>query len=294
MNATHAIPTRRNLTLLATAVATIAAAGCASAPVSPAGSAEVRQKLSQLEGDPALASRAPVAMQEAATAVRLAEQPLADEPDLAAHRVYMADRKVEIARSRAETRAAEDQRATMGEERESARLAARTREADSARSDATAARADAASAERLAEAEAAELQRQIASLKAEATERGLVLTLGDVLFATGQSDLKAGAASSLDQLVAFLKRYPARSIAIEGHTDSVGSDISNQGLSERRANTVKGYLVRQGIDPTRVTSAGLGESQPVADNGTSFGRQQNRRVVMIISEPVRAADAAGQ
>jgi outer membrane protein OmpA-like peptidoglycan-associated protein len=285
MNANNGLPTRRILGVLATAIAAIVAAGCASTPVSPPGSAEVRQKLEQLVSDPALASRAPVALQEAATAVRLAEQPLADDPVLGAHRVYIADRKVEIARARAETRAAEDKRATMGEERESARLAARTREADTARSDAQ-------TAGRLAAAEAAELQRQIATLKAEATERGLVLTLGDVLFATGQSSLRGGATASLDQLVTFLKRYPARNIAIEGHTDNVGSDVSNQGLSERRANAVQGYLVRQGIDATRISASGFGESQPVADNGTSDGRQQNRRVVMIISEPARPAEAA--
>jgi outer membrane protein OmpA-like peptidoglycan-associated protein len=285
MNATNGLPTRRNLTLLATAIAASVAAGCATTPVSPAGSAQVRQKLEQLVTDPGLASRAPVALQEAASAVRLAEQPLADDPALGAHRVYMADRKVEIARARAETRAAEDQRATLGEERESARLAARTREAD-------ATRADAEAASRQAATEAAELQRQIATLKAEATERGLVLTLGDVLFATGQSTLQGGATTSLDQLVTFLKRYPNRSITIEGHTDNVGSDVTNQGLSERRASAVRDYLVRQGIGVSRLSSMGLGESQPVADNGTSYGRQQNRRVVMIISEPVRTAEAA--
>ena len=262
-------------------------AGCATAPRSPEGAAEVRSKLTQLQSDPNLADRAPVALQEAEAAVRVAEEPLAKGKDaaLGAHRVYMADRKVEIAIAQASTRYAEDQRARLGEERERARLDARTREADRARADADATRASAADAASSAAREAADLQRQVDALQAKATDRGLVLTLGDVLFTSGRADLKVGATSNLDRLVTFLSQYPSRNIEIEGHTDSVGSDDYNQDLSQRRADSVRSYLMQQGINSQRIAASGKGEHQPVADNDSAGGRQLNRRVEIIIENP---------
>ncbi len=261
------------------AVASLLLAGCAGTPVVPEGAAEVRTKLSSLQTDPALADRAPAALKDAEVAVRAAEEPVVKkDAALGAYRVYIADRKVEIATAKASTRYAEDQRGKLGEERDRARLAARTREADAARSDVTAARN-----------EAEELQRQIAALKAEATDRGLVLTLGDVLFATGKSDLKVGSTSNLNKLVEFLNKYPDRKVRIEGHTDSVGSADFNQGLSQRRADSVRAYLVQQGISSARLSSIGMGQGQPIADNSTQSGRQQNRRVVAIIENPPATA-----
>ena len=278
--------------LMAVVVSSLLLAGCATAPVSPEGAVDARAKLTALQADPDLAGRAPVALKAAEAAVRLAEEPLLNDPALGAHRVYIADRKVEIAIAEASTRYAEEQRAKLGEERARARLDARTREADMAREDADAARvaaADDADAARVAAAEAAqhsdELQRQIDALQAEATDRGLVLTLGDVLFTSGRADLKAGATSNLNQLVAFLNEYSNRNVEIEGHTDSVGSDDSNQGLSQRRADSVRTYLMQQGIRPERLTASGKGEHQPVADNDSESGRQQNRRVEVIIENP---------
>ncbi|MDP9200113.1 MAG: OmpA family protein, partial [Pseudomonadota bacterium] len=199
----------------------------------------------------------------------------------------------------ASTRYAEDQRVTLTEEQERARLAARTREADRARADADAARAGAASAARLASAdasraadaagaaarEAADLQRQIDELEAKETDRGLVLTLGDVLFTSGQADLKAGVASNLGRLATFLHQNPGRNVEIEGHTDNVGNDDYNQALSQRRADSVRSFLIQQGIGPERIRASGKGEHQPVADNESSGGRQQNRRVEVIIENP---------
>jgi outer membrane protein OmpA-like peptidoglycan-associated protein len=253
-------------TLIATTVASVLLAACAAAPVKPDGAAEVRNKLTQLQSDPNLASRAPQAMKEADTAVQAAEQPQADK-DLGAHRVYMADRKVEIARAEAETSFTEDQRAALSAQRESARLDARTREADTAHQ------------------QAAELQRQIDALQAKPTDRGLIVTLGDVLFDTGRANLKPGATSNLNRLVAFLNAYPDRTVRIEGYTDSVGSEDYNQGLSERRADSVKSYLAGQGIGSIRLSASGMGESDPVASNDSAAGRQQNRRVEVIISNP---------
>lgn len=256
--------------LLAVAITAAALTACASAPTKPQGATEARNKLTQLQSDPQLATRAPVAIKEAESAVKEAEKPQKDV-ELGQHLVYMADRKVDIATARAQSRLMEDQRKSLSEQREGARLDSRTREADSARLDATA-----------AQQENEELQRQIAELNAKDTERGLVITLGDLLFATGKSELKSGAGPHLDKLANFLSQHPDRTVTIEGHTDSVGSDESNFSLSQRRADSVKSYLVRQGVESRRIQTVGKGEDNPVADNDSASGRQQNRRVEVII------------
>jgi outer membrane protein OmpA-like peptidoglycan-associated protein len=291
--------------LIATTVASVLLAACAAAPLQPEGAADARSKLTQLQSDPELASRAPLAIKEAEAAVRAAEQPQADK-ELGAHRVYLADRKVETARAQAETRLAEDQRAALSAQRESARLEARTREADVAKGRVATARAESAEQKSAAEQarseaeaahvaatsseqQAAELQRQIDVLRAKVTDRGLVLTLGDVLFTSGKADLKTGATGNLNKLVAFLNKYPDRIVTIEGYTDSVGTDEYNQALSQRRADSVRSYLVGQGIGAERLTAVGKGESDPVAGNDSATGRQQNRRVAVIIQNPPSAA-----
>jgi outer membrane protein OmpA-like peptidoglycan-associated protein len=101
---------------------------------------------------------------------------------------------------------------------------------------------------------------------------------GDVLFDTGSANLAAGAHSRLRSLADTLSRYPETQIVVKGHTDSSGSETVNQALSERRADSVRNFLVAEGVDPSRVTSVGLGESYPLVSNDTAAGRQQNRRV----------------
>jgi outer membrane protein OmpA-like peptidoglycan-associated protein len=265
--------------LIAVAVAAAMLAGCASAPTKPAGSAEVRAKLTALQSDPTLANSAPVAMKEAETAVVVAEMSQKDLA-LAAHRVYLADRKVDTARALAQTQAAETERKALTEEGEKARLNARTREADLANKNADAALLAANASQQ----QALELQRQVEMLQARPTDRGLVLTLGDTLFATGKAELKSGATSNLDRLTAFMNEYPKRTASIEGYTDSMGSEEMNQSLSQRRADAVKGYLVGQGVNSARLSSSGRGENSPVADNESASGRQQNRRVEVVISQ----------
>jgi outer membrane protein OmpA-like peptidoglycan-associated protein len=204
-----------------------------------------------------------------------------------------AARRAELARNEAERarnaaaydaeqarRASEEARVSAAADAERARNAAA--DAERARMASEEARAMAAAD---ADRERAELQRQIDLLQAKTTERGLVLTLGNVLFATGRADLNAGGTDSLNKLVAFLNQYPDRNIMIEGHTDNVGSDASNLALSERRAGSVHTYLLQQGVGSQRISSSGLGESQPIADNDTDAGRQQNRRVEVIIDNP---------
>jgi outer membrane protein OmpA-like peptidoglycan-associated protein len=133
-----------------------------------------------------------------------------------------------------------------------------------------------------AQAKSRELEVALADLKASKTDRGVVITLGDVLFATGSADLKSGSRQTLDKLTAFLQAYPKREVQIDGYTDNVGSADYNQGLSERRAASVRDALTRMGIARDRILTKGLGESSPVADNDTAGGRQQNRRVEVIV------------
>lgn len=181
-------------------------------------------------------------------------------------------------------------------------------QADAAQRDAAAARTDAAvaqgatavardqaaSAQRDADAarmETENLQRQIVELNARNTDRGLVVTLGDVLFATGQSTIVGSNNSNLTRLAVFLNRYEDRAVMIEGHTDNVGAESANMNLSQNRAEAVKRYLVSQGVAASRLSTLGKGEGSPVSSNDTNTGRQQNRRVEVIIanSAPIAAA-----
>lgn len=277
------------IAVLLTACAVLAA--CSASPTRPPGADDARGKLTQLQSDAQLASRAPVAIKEAEVAVAAAEVPRQDGA-LGHHLVVMADRKVDIAAAQAQSRLLEDQRKTLSEQRESARLDARTREADQARGEVRSARAEASAARSdgdSARQQAEELQRQLALLSARETDRGQVITLGDVLFATGKSELRGSAVGNLGKLAQFLNRYEDRSVTIEGYTDSVGSEDFNMALSQRRADSVKTYLVKQGVAASRLHSSGMGMSAPVSDNATATGRQQNRRVEVIISNPATPA-----
>lgn len=133
-----------------------------------------------------------------------------------------------------------------------------------------------------------ELRQQLlaqlnAVLQTKDTPRGLVVTMADILFATGKHDLAPGARESLAKLSGILLAHPGLKLAIEGHTDSTGSEDFNMKLSSQRADTVRQYLISQGLSPDSITSQGLGMANPVADNNTADGRKQNRRVEIIVS-----------
>lgn len=132
--------------------------------------------------------------------------------------------------------------------------------------------------------EVSSLENELADLKAKRTERGLVLTLGDVLFDTGQAVLRSGAYGTLDRLASALKDKPARNVLIEGHTDNVGSDTNNQQLSQHRAAAVQSALLQRGVASNQIQAMGKGESMPIATNESEGGRQQNRRVELIFNE----------
>jgi outer membrane protein OmpA-like peptidoglycan-associated protein len=166
------------------------------------------------------------------------------------------------------------------------------READAARAEADAARASAEEARERALAAKLEAERERmanAQLRAElgqaqtrVTDRGVVLTLGDVLFAVGKAELKPGAARTLDKLASAMRRDRDTTVTIEGHTDSTGKRAYNLALSQRRAQAVRSYLAAKGIPSSRIKARGLGPDFPVASNKTEAGRQQNRRVEVLV------------
>jgi outer membrane protein OmpA-like peptidoglycan-associated protein len=154
------------------------------------------------------------------------------------------------------------------------------READLARGEAADARLQANSAREALRL----LQTELADLQARQTERGLVVTVGDVLFEVDRAELRGGAQRELDKLARALHDHPGLDLIIEGHTDSTGTAAHNQDLSERRAASVRHYLIAQGIGRDRSRSLGLGQDHPVANNGNASGRQQNRRVEIVIQQ----------
>jgi outer membrane protein OmpA-like peptidoglycan-associated protein len=138
-----------------------------------------------------------------------------------------------------------------------------------------------------ATAEAQMLEQEVAAMKGRMTERGIVLTIGDVLFATGTATLSPIADNEIDKLAAFMKEYPDRNVLIEGYTDSTGTEGANLDLSLKRANAVSDKLVDRQISRSRITTRGFGEELPVAGNDTASGRERNRRVdVIILNEGV--------
>ncbi|MBN2034768.1 MAG: OmpA family protein [Deltaproteobacteria bacterium] len=249
--------------------------------------------------NPDVKAYAPVALYDAEKALKRAE--ISTDLEERKHLIYLAERNVEMALVSAERKKAEKEMALLSKERDNLILESQRVEAEISAREAQAAREKAleskTEADRLKEeaearaaktqeaiARAAQLEKELASLKAVKTDRGMVLTLGDVLFATGKADLSPGASSTIDNLAEFLTKYPDRKVRIEGHTDSTGSAALNLDLSERRAEAVKTALLRRGISFDRIDTVGLGQSLPIASNDTASGRQQNRRVEITILE----------
>jgi outer membrane protein OmpA-like peptidoglycan-associated protein len=247
---------------------------------------------------------APVQLDEAEQAIQRAETLWHEDNDVdeAEQQAYLVTRRVEIARVVTDGATAMEEGRALARQREAVLLEVRTIEADRALSvaekRAAEAKRDRAAAEQArmeaqqARAEAAELaererklREELAELEAQKTERGLVLTLGDVLFDVDEATLKAGATQSLSRLIAFLKEYPDRQVLVEGHTDSTGTEQYNLGLSQRRAESVVQFLSLNGITPDRAIARGYGKAYPVAGNETAAGRQRNRRVEIVILDP---------
>lgn len=253
---------------------------------------EARTEVAALSSDPLAQQAASQELADARKSLEAADAALKkrDREDVS-HYAYLASQQARTGQERISALRAKEQ-ITQGEaERNRVLLESRTREAENAK--ATAEQQTQIAQSQAREAEAARqqteaTQRQLAELQAKQTERGMVLTLGDVLFDTGAAKLKPGATSTLDRVASFLKNNNGTKVLVEGHTDSRGSDEYNQQLSDRRAQSVADALTFHGIDQHRVQAMGRGKTLPVASNDTPAGRQQNRRVELIFS------DASGQ
>ena len=267
----------------------LAIAACASTPKPNEALESARTIVQAAEADPNAAKYAALDLQSAKTDLAVADAASMrhDEAGIA-QPAYMAAQSARLAQLKGAAKA-DDARVAAGQaERDSILLAARNNQVDSANRATDAAKI----ARDQATENSARLQAEIDALKAKPTDRGLVLTLGDVLFETGSSTLSPGAGRNLDRLVQFLTEHPDRLVQIDGFTDSIGSDAFNQDLSQRRADAVRFALLSRGISSARVATQGYGKSYPVASNSESSGRQLNRRVEVVIGADDGAAIAA--
>lgn len=252
-------------------------AACASGP--PPIAQTLRDDYVRAESDPAVAQYAPIQLDSADKAVRQVEETRRNDDENVEHYTYLAKQRIEIARAAGAAGAAEAEIEKLAEQRDESRLDARTADVARARSQAATAEERAQELEDRAQA----LEDRLQELQTEETERGLVMTMSDVLFASGSSELQPGASRALGEVADLLNEYPDRQVAIEGHTDGVGSDTYNRDLSQRRADSVAAFLRSRGVDSSRLTVRGIGESMPVASNDDNAGRQANRRVEIVLA-----------
>ncbi len=274
------------LTLSGMALAVTAA--CSSLPDDLPELQAARASVSELAAAPKGPTLAGDELNAAENALEDAEMAFEEKEDreIIEHHAYRAERKAQIGLERvadSNAQAAIDESETL---RTQLQLQSREREARRAELAAERAQREAARSEANADqarAEARRLADELDELKAEETARGLVLTMDSVLFATDSAMLAPGATMAMDRLAAFMNDYPDRRLRIEGHTDARGPDAYNVTLSEQRASAVQSALMSRGIAADRLVAIPLGETYPVASNETAAGRQQNRRVEIVVS-----------
>ena len=303
-------------------------AGCAMTPEANDALDSARSTYRMALADPQVNLHAPVELQLAQRSLGEAEKMwnAGGDPAIVQHLAYLAEQRSRIAMKTADYRKAEAAIATSSERRNRVLLEARIREAETSKLEADLAREQADLQARQAQqaqqqaqqaqqlsqqqlmeekrvageratllaAEVQRLQGQMSDLKARETERGWVLTLrNDLLFDSGKASLKPGGDKSLENLAQFMLKQAEREIAIEGFTDSTGSDALNRRLSEERAHAVKQALVARGIEQDRIDPRGYGSAFPIASNATPVGRQLNRRVEVVVAPEPRMSSSGG-
>lgn len=232
---------------------------------------QYRDKIAAARAEPGVAQYGSAELERAeATLKPLLDNLDENEAKQAKRITAQIDALLETARTRAKIAAVKDEIASI-----SANTGSRVASAEAS---AAQAQADAAKAK----AEADRLRAQMRAYEMRQTQLGATLVLRDVVFETGRADLKPGAAERLRPLATYLQANPNVRVRIDGHTDAQGSDAYNQSLSDRRATTVRAALATMGVGGARIEAVGHGESQPVADNRTAAGRQQNRRVEVTL------------
>lgn len=286
------------MTLIAVAVLS----GCGTVSKN-ASLAEVHTNYNEARNNPQVTSLAAIELKAASDSLDKADQALSkgESETTVNHLAYIAKQQVRIAQETAFRKTDELTVANADSKRNQVRLEARTAEADAAKADAVTAREEVKIVAETAMQQSQELaaananaerdqalitqqEEQLKALNAKQTKRGLVITLGDVLFNTSKSVLKAGGTHNVQKLADFLNQFPIHKVLIEGYTDSTGNSIKNQALSEQRANAVRTALIGRGISGDRIVTRGYGERFPIADNATSANRQLNRRVEIILSD----------
>ena len=262
-------------TVILVGATAIVLAACASAPQRSEQAEQARAQIQTLSQDPLAQQAAGRDLEAARKSLQQAEIALQQKQPLATvdHLAYLARRHAEAGEARVSEAHSRQEVARAQEDRNKILMDARSREAQNAQSQSQSAQAQLASA-----------QQQLADLQAKKTDRGMVVTLGDVLFDTGQATLKPGANLALNRLAIFLSANPQTKIIVEGHTDSRGSDEYNEVLSERRARAVATELMSRGLSADQLQTLGRGKGYPVASNNTPEGRQQNRRVEIVFSD----------
>jgi outer membrane protein OmpA-like peptidoglycan-associated protein len=257
-----------NKSLIMTGLAAALLAACASYPSRNDQLEQARSQVQALSTDPLAQQAARSDVDAARASLNQADTAFQKKrpPQEVDQLSYLAMRHAQAGEARITEARARQEVAQSQQERERILLQAREHEAQQAK------------------VELSNAQKELQDLQAKQTNQGMVMTLGDVLFDTGRATLKPGAARDLDRLAQALQDNPNTRVKIEGYTDSVGSDIYNQSLSERRAEAVVAALRTRGVPADRLEAEGLGKEYPVATNDTPAGRQQNRRVEIVFSD----------
>jgi outer membrane protein OmpA-like peptidoglycan-associated protein len=246
----------------------IALTACTSTPSNNVALDAAHTRYNTAQHTPQIGKLAPEELKRAGDSLHDADTALASgaKPATVDHLAYLADKRVVIAQETASSRAEQAITAAAAAERDKMRLDARTNEADAAHQ------------------KVSDLEAQLLALNAKKTDRGMVLTLGDVLFDTGKSQILRAGTDNLAKLAEFFSRNPEATASIEGYTDSVGSDATNLSLSERRAGAVQSALLKMGVPSDRLATHAYGEENPVASNDSAAGRQLNRRVEIVFAK----------
>jgi outer membrane protein OmpA-like peptidoglycan-associated protein len=267
-----------------------------------------RTVYAQVAADQNMATYAQGTLMEADNAIKAGEQ--ASDYKEVDHQAYLAERKTQVAKTVTEGKMAEKERDASSREKDQLvfqtkrQVDAKSRELQESKMELAAGavvlsqvekeKMDAEVQARKAEKEKAENElfiRELSRLAARQTDRGVTVTLGDVLFATGRSTLSLQADDNIDKLVEFMRKYSSVNVLVEGYTDSVGKEDMNLALSLKRADAIKERLVDKEINPQRITTKGYGEQYATADNNTIDGRKQNRRVeILLLGEGVNPED----
>jgi outer membrane protein OmpA-like peptidoglycan-associated protein len=257
---------------------------------------QYRQKIDAARADPLIGRYGAAELDQAASTLpTLADDLDHNKADRVKAQILRIDTLIAAARAKAQTAMAQ-QRTAEATAANQQRLSDSEAQAAAARDKAASAQADAAKSQADAErakAEAAHARQQLADLQMKQTALGATLVLQDVVFETGKADLKPGADARLRPLAQYLQTNTAVKVRIDGHTDAQGSDAMNQQLSQARAGAIRTALGAMGVDGSRIEAVGHGKSEPVADNKTAAGRQQNRRVeITLVGQQVGAPVAS--